>query len=184
MANEAPDPVLLDQLIGNISGLATQIGELKESVRNETRVREQENRKRDERIRWSRRAIALALVVGVFAVVVAVGSIVAFQRQHDSDARAQAERRTAFCHSLDDIGAAAEAAANGAAEGTLKTFFDPAFQSPDRPPTPQAVIDLFVQKLRDNTRSEVHGAVAAQIAAVKAKNGFSSDCTKINQPGG
>lgn len=134
---------------------------------------------------WTRHRMFLVVVLVAFDLLISVLSITAIVliRQQDSERIADTNaRRIAFCHSLDDIGTAAEAAANGAAEGTLKTFLDPSFQQGRAPD--QSFIDSFVQKYRDNTTQQVHAATSAEIATVKARNGFTPDCTLTIQPGG
>lgn len=139
------------------------------NLETDKQERARENKKRDRRIRYSQNAIALALAIAAF-------SIISARIQHDNDLRDSNKRRISFCRSLEDVGAASEAAANGSAEGTLKTFFDPAISNPDAPPTPQATIDLFTQLLRKYTKDSVHAATVVEIDSVKAKNGFTPDC--------
>lgn len=153
--------------------LITRADSIDGSLAADKLARETENVLRDRRIRYSQIAIAVALGIAAFAIISA-------HIQHDNDLRDTSTRRVAFCRSLEDVGAASEAAANGAAEGTLKTFFDPALAQPGAPVTPQETIDLFTQLLREHTKDSVHVATAAAISSVKAKNGFSEDCRILN----
>lgn len=135
-----------------------------------------------------RRVVMVLVPVVIVLVPVAVISLTAAITANsavDQQAAETQARRAAFCHSLDDIGASSEVAANGAAEGLLTTFFDPQLAAlSGRPPSDPAVVTFFEQLLRANTKEQVHAAVAAEIAAVKMKNGFSEDCTKIGKPSG
>lgn len=126
-----------------------------------------------------RRAIAALVAAVLLAFVLVYLTAIRPARQvADRADKATAEneaqtatRRTADCHALDDVGAAAKEAVRGA----MSTLLDPQFTGGTANPD---LLKRFIDTFNANGAS----AVDAAIVQAKARKGYSADCTQIGPP--
>lgn len=115
------------------------------------------------RRRTRRRVIAIAIVVA-FDLVISFLSVAAFlgvRHQQDKDDADVLSRRTADCHSMDDVGSAVKAVKAG-----LTVL-------PADPRTSEFIAAY---------NTAVDAAVDAAVITAKTRKGYSADCTQIGTP--
>lgn len=127
---------------------------LRERVESLHEQMEVETRKRDERIRWTHRAVAASALVGLIGVTVAVAGWALNGRRVDDIIEARTESRRAYCRSLDAV-------------ATVQTEIDQILQvsigAPRvRTPEEQVRFDQFVRLVEAQKQS-----VAAALAAAR-----------------
>jgi hypothetical protein len=136
-------PEQVGELIVALRDVRTEVADLKKAAEDEAKERKTENEKRDNRIKWSQRAITAAVVAAVMGVLAGVSGLI-----YGLSAKATADElqagRTA---SRADTCSMGEALANGLISAS------PAPTSEAKRVDAQMRIDVFERNLEGATRT-------------------------------